>query len=308
MRYIIHKKLIPEKDYTSPALLEPYVEVLSPEEYRESSYPQSKGHPFPQVSSLATHCKAEFYRHHILGTLCIPEKSGPSGNEWSCRFYLNREKLLFLGSPKLICPFLNQIEENRAADLLTPAQVFTQYLVQLTGQDEEYLDQYEDNLDQQEDEIAEDVNEIPRHFDRFILQTRKELMILNRYYRQLFQMMQTLINIPGDMIDEESREMLRFLSGRMERLCSDTQNLREYSLQIRDMYQSRIDVRQNKVIQFLTIVTTIFMPLTLITGWYGMNFSGMPELGWPHGYKMVIFLSILIVIIEWIIFRKKKWL
>ena len=61
---------------------------------------------------------------------------------------------------------------------------------------------------------------------------------------------------------------------------------------------------QNKNMQFLTVISTLFFPLTLITGWYGMNFNNMPEL--EHGYPGIIVLSILIVIICIIIFKKKK--
>ena len=56
----------------------------------------------------------------------------------------------------------------------------------------------------------------------------------------------------------------------------------------------------------LTIVTTVFMPLTLITGWYGMNFHNMPEL--KHGYPGVIILSVVVMITCIIIFKRKKML
>ena len=58
----------------------------------------------------------------------------------------------------------------------------------------------------------------------------------------------------------------------------------------------------------LTVVTTIFMPLTLIVGWYGMNFRYMPELDSPFAYPIVIVLCIAIVIVSIIFFRSKKWL
>jgi magnesium transporter len=58
----------------------------------------------------------------------------------------------------------------------------------------------------------------------------------------------------------------------------------------------------------LTVVTTIFMPLTLIVGWYGMNFRYMPELESPYGYPVVILVSLAIVISCLIFFKKKKWL
>ena len=47
--------------------------------------------------------------------------------------------------------------------------------------------------------------------------------------------------------------------------------LKEYSMQLREMHQAQVDMRQNEIMKFLTIVTTIFMPLSLIAGWYGMN-------------------------------------
>ena len=81
----------------------------------------------------------------------------------------------------------------------------------------------------------------------------------------------------------------------------------EYVMQIRDIHQSRINAQQNKVMQILTIVTTIFMPLTLITGWYGMNFRNMPELDMPWAYGIVIAAAVIVVIVEIIIFKKKKW-
>lgn len=58
----------------------------------------------------------------------------------------------------------------------------------------------------------------------------------------------------------------------------------------------------------LTIVTTVFMPLTLIVGWYGMNFRYMPELESVWGYPVVIAVSALIVIASMVFFKRKKWL
>ena len=58
----------------------------------------------------------------------------------------------------------------------------------------------------------------------------------------------------------------------------------------------------------LTVVTSIFLPLTLIAGWYGMNFRYMPELEWKASYPVVILVSILIVVVCLVWFKKKKWL
>ena len=65
---------------------------------------------------------------------------------------------------------------------------------------------------------------------------------------------------------------------------------------------------RNRIMQILTIVTTIFLPLTLLVGWYGMNFAGMPELTWKYGYPVIVVVSIVIVGISlWVCKRKKFW-
>ena len=78
-------------------------------------------------------------------------------------------------------------------------------------------------------------------------------------------------------------------------------------MQVQDVYQSEIEIRQNDVMKVLTIVTTIFLPLTLIAGWYGMNFKYMPEIEYQYAYPVVIAASILIVAASLFYFRKKKF-
>ena len=85
-------------------------------------------------------------------------------------------------------------------------------------------------------------------------------------------------------------------------------NMREYTVQLRDLIQTRIDVKQNRIITLLTVITTIFTPLTLLTGWYGMNFRYMPELESRWGYPAVIAVSLAIALGCLLYFKKKKWM
>ena len=105
-------------------------------------------------------------------------------------------------------------------------------------------------------------------------------------------------------------EMRQFhmIEKRIARLKNEAQMLRGYGLQIRELFQAEIDIRQNRIMKILTIVTTIFLPLTLVAGWYGMNFSNMPELSWKYGYPAVIVISLVIVMLcLWIMKKKKFW-
>ena len=97
-------------------------------------------------------------------------------------------------------------------------------------------------------------------------------------------------------------------SNRMARLYDTASSLRDYTMQLSDLYQSQIDLKQNRIMTILTVVTTIFMPLTLITGWYGMNFTYMPELDSPYGYPVIIVVALVIAVASLLYFKKKKWL
>ena len=95
-------------------------------------------------------------------------------------------------------------------------------------------------------------------------------------------------------------------TNRINRLYQGVNNLRDYVTQVREAYQAQVDINQNTLMKLFTVVTTIFLPLTLIVGWYGMNFN-MPEYGWSYGYPIVIAISISIVVLCIVWFKKNKW-
>lgn len=87
---------------------------------------------------------------------------------------------------------------------------------------------------------------------------------------------------------------------------SDTQ--REHLMALAEMLMAATAQRTNDIMKLLTVVSTIFMPLTLITGIYGMNFAFMPELNWPWGYPLVVSAMVAIVGIMLLLFKRKDWL
>lgn len=78
-------------------------------------------------------------------------------------------------------------------------------------------------------------------------------------------------------------------------------------MQINEVYESQINLRENHTMKILTSVTILFTPAMLIVGWYGMNFDNIPELDWYFGYLFVILLSLIITIITFIILKNKKF-
>lgn len=128
---------------------------------------------------------------------------------------------------------------------------------------------------------------------------------MHAFYEQISDMSDILGAYGKTQIIKET-ELWSRLGDRADRLGDHIRLLQENILQLRELYQAKQDAKQNKVMCILTIVTTLFLPLTLLTGWYGMNFRNMPELQWEHGYLGVIVIAVVSVILEIIYFKKKK--
>jgi len=131
--------------------------------------------------------------------------------------------------------------------------------------------------------------------------------VLGAYYEQLSDMGETLQQEAAERGWDHAELLFGLYDNKVGRLFDMVQMLKEYSNQLRELHQTRIDSRQNEIMQFLTIVTTIFMPLTLVAGWYGMNFVNMPELSAPHGYAIICLLCLVCLLLEFWVIRKNKW-
>ena len=137
---------------------------------------------------------------------------------------------------------------------------------------------------------------------------RSDIRVLLVHYEQIIDMTQELEENENGFFSEENLRYFHLFMNLMARRHDSAVSLRDHTMQVRDLYNSQLEVRQNRTMTLLTVITTIFMPLTLIAGWYGMNFRYMPELEWPIAYPLVILVSIAIVVFCLILFRKKKWL
>ena len=128
-----------------------------------------------------------------------------------------------------------------------------------------------------------------------------------RYYHQLTEFAQEMIDGKDVCFDGDGIGAFSDLIDRTGRLADEVEVMREYANEVWEIYQAQINIRQNDIMKVLTIVTTIFLPLSLLAGWYGMNFAYMPELSWKYGYLFVIALSLGIIAFCLILFKKKKY-
>lgn len=179
------------------------------------------------------------------------------------------------------------------------------FLSELLSRDYQYIEELQEEIEELEDY---DNEEESLTFTNQLKRLNKELLLLRNYYDNLVSVGEELEMNHHHLFEEDDMRYFEILTRRIERLSESIQMLKELLNQVKDAHQSRLDYKLNKTMQFFTVVTTIFLPLTLIAGWYGMNFQNMPELKSPYGYYTVIVVSIIIVtgLIIW--FKKKKFL
>ena len=139
-----------------------------------------------------------------------------------------------------------------------------------------------------------------------IISLRKRLMVLKKYYEQFLNVLDILIENENGLLDRKNLRSFQMLYRRTERRFQNILNLRESVTQVRESYEAEVEISLNTTMKIFTVVTTIFLPLTLIVGWYGMNFD-MPEYDWEKGYLFVSIISVLFLLAGILFFRKKKW-
>lgn len=139
-----------------------------------------------------------------------------------------------------------------------------------------------------------------------IISLRKRLMVLKKYYEQFLNVLDILVENENGIFDGKTLRSFKMLYRRTERRFQNVLNLRESVTQVRESYEAEVDISLNTTMKIFTVVTIIFLPLTLIVGWYGMNFN-MPEYGWRYGYLFVSLISLVCIAAVIFIFKKKKW-
>lgn len=189
---------------------------------------------------------------------------------------------------------------------ITQERLIFGFLERFINVDYSLLVNIEAELSEHEDKIDE--RKLAKDFNSQITVIRKKLLLLDNYYQQFVAIGEELEENAVDIFSEENLHYFRIFSSRATRLSNNTRMLQEYSVHVREAYHSQLDNDLNKIMKIFTVVTTIFLPLTLLVGWYGMNFTTMPELTWKYGYIYVIILSIIVAIFCLVYFKKKKFM
>lgn len=143
---------------------------------------------------------------------------------------------------------------------------------------------------------------------RRVHELKRELLVLRRSIWPLREMMASFLRVESRLVDDSTRVYLRDVHDHSYQLIETVEILRDIASGMRDLYLSSVSQRTNEVMKVLTVMASIFIPLTFVAGVYGMNFQNMPELAEPWGYPASLLLMLAIALGLLWYFRRKDWI
>ncbi len=167
------------------------------------------------------------------------------------------------------------------------------------------LDRAEETLEEIEDKISFDIDSINKGQ---LQATKVNLIKIRKSVVPLREALNQLIRSESELIDPKTEKYLRDVHNHTIQLVESADTLRDILSGLQDLYLAELSMKMNAIMQFLTIVTAIFVPLSFLTGLYGMNFEKIPELKYQYGYYILLAVMLFITVGMLYWFKKKKWL
>ena len=162
-----------------------------------------------------------------------------------------------------------------------------------------------DRIEEIDEQILTDPR--PKHV-RQIHQLKRDILNLRRAVWPFREEVSALVRSESVLISKDTRVFWRDLYDHAIRIIDMVEVYRDLLGGMHDTYLTTISNRMNEVMKMLTIISTIFIPMTFVVGVYGMNFEYMPELKWRYGYCLVWFVMLSIAIGLFVYFKRRKWL
>ena len=167
------------------------------------------------------------------------------------------------------------------------------------------LEEISEKIESMEDHLI--INPNP-HTLQQIHNMKSDLIFLRKSVWPLREVISSLERRDSKIIAESTQIYFRDIYDHTIQVMDAVESAREMLGSMMDIYLSSVSNRMNEVMKVLTIISTIFIPLTFIAGIYGMNFQFMPELGWKWGYFGALGVMVIIGIIMTLFFKRKRWL
>ena len=305
MYYLIEERLVESDKKQIRTADAQFVAVLTSAQWKTEKDSFDMGIDIEPDSSDIHSTKAEVNYDSLTGSFAVPSREKPAQIEGKFAFALDEKGIVFIDDSGTAEMLILAVQRTKKWRLPSLERFLYDFLEQIVKRDRDLLEHYDKELDAMEGAISNEKGEM---VSERVNEIRTEIRDLRVHYEQLLDFGQELEENENSFFKQDNLRYFRLFSNRIDRLRDSAVAISDHASQIRDIYKAHLDIKQNRIMTVLTIVTTIFMPLTLIAGWYGMNFRYMPELDSEWGYPIAITVSLLIVVGSLVFFKLKKWL
>ncbi|MBR3355829.1 MAG: magnesium transporter CorA [Oscillospiraceae bacterium] len=282
-----------------------YVAVLTTSEWkRERNLFDLDIELEPDVRNIHN-TKAEVNYGSLTGTFQILDRNDIKGHDFRFAYALDEKGIVFIDDSGKAEQMIETISVRKRWREPSLERFLYDFMELIIDRDLSIMERYEEELNHIEDMIlsSQEFGDLGR-----VNEIQSDIRKLLIHYGQIIDMVQELEENENDFFSEDNLRYIHLFMNLMTRRHDTAVSIRDHTVQVRDLYNSQLEARQNRIMTVLTVNSTIFMPLTLIAGWYGMNFRYMPELGWRYGYLGVFLLSVAVVVLCLWYFKRKKWM
>ncbi len=275
---------------------------------------------FDRISEVASHMEADAFRYigesqiegfesfDTFNLLAVDWYDIHSERKEVSRIliYMDANDLLLICKDAIAYQYCSEVIEELTTE--TPGKnehILCHFFIRLLHGDMDYLDRFEAEINTLVTALLSGKLD---NAATAVISKRQELLRLKHYYEQIDAIFDEILLADNHLISAQAIKRLTILGARTDRYLNKVCNLQDIVSQMQETYQAQLSIQQNDLMKVFTVITAIFLPLTLLVGWYGMNFIHMPELHSQYGYPAIIAASIGIVSVLIWYFKHKKWL
>ena len=312
LNYVIEDNKLIELSLKSCALFDNPMTLTIARPDELSDIPDiTRVHPYTmRESHLANHhARLDIHPEYSFGIFSAVEIRNDNIFPLDFAFYLTNHALIIVckDGNSLLNGFIQQFKDDgllqRYAEL-SPQTLLLNLLTDVIEMNDSDIEEIEKKLEELEEAI---LTQVKREHSQQIFSNKRLIMQLKHHVEPLVYIIESINDNENGLFSEIHLRSLHIILYKAARMLDNVVLLRDYATQVREAFEAEQDIRSNELMKVFTVITSIFLPLSLIVGWYGMNFKNMWELNWPYGYSAVICLSLAVVGGMLLYFKRKKW-
>ena len=257
---------------------------------------------FNAVDSVS---KIDFYKDIYYGNLYLSKYLFESN--FNLLFIYKNQQLFFIidnsfNETKLVDIINNELDKYLITidNMLIIVVLLLNYLI---SNDVKYANKIQKEIDKLENKLL--IDKETNNFNVKLLNIRKQLAKFRKNNNSIAEFIDIVEY--QNIFKDGLLQIIKLIDNKNNRLGNDIKVMIEHTIQIKEVYQNQLDVNLNDTMNLFTVISAIFLPLTLITSWYGMNFIA-PEFKAEHGYLIPVILSVITLAATIFIIRKYNFL